>query len=123
MITKRPFKIVLISFLGLLISLWNFIIAFGDKRNSIFIIIALIYLFLGIGIFLLSNRVRIFAIIFSILTLIIYIQLLYFGIKGIFIGGKSAFLAAGFIFNFPIFIFSLLVLDTLTRGEFKEIFK
>lgn len=122
MINKRPVKVIIISILGLLISSLNLVAASGNKGSLIFIIIAAIYAFLSIGIFLLLNWIRIITIIFSLFELIVYIQLLYFGIKGMSIGGKNAFLAMGIIFNFPNFVFSLLVLDTLTRRKIKELF-
>jgi len=118
---KKPLKVILISILGLLISLWNFLEF--DNSNKIFLVISLIYLSLSIGIFLLINWVRIITILFSLYSLFIYLQLLYYGIKGIVMGGKNMFIAAGFIFHLPSFIFALLVLDTLTRKKIKEIFK
>lgn len=115
--TKRPIRITILSIFALFISFENFIFISPDQ--PFFMIIAVVYLFLSIGLLFLLNWVRIISIFFSIFNILEYILLVFVGIEGIKRGGKDAFLAFGFIFNFPGLLFSILALHYLNMKEIK----
>lgn len=118
---KIPIRIIILSILGLFVSLLNF--SAGSITEPFFLIRAMVYLFLSVALLFLLNWIRVITIFYSILTILEYIPLLYIGMEGMKRGGKDAFLAMGFLFNLPGLFFSILALHYLNMKTIRMVFK
>ncbi|MCX5698883.1 MAG: hypothetical protein NTX01_04220 [Candidatus Omnitrophica bacterium] len=115
---NRAFRIKLLTLLGLLVGAFNIFIVAEDKSNMLFLFIGTGCIILSLGLFFYKNWARIIAIIFSILFIFIYLLLLIYT----FLGAFQGFGGIGLLFNFPVLLFSLFVLNALNRPNIKEQF-
>ncbi len=119
--SKRPFKIKMISTLSIFIGIFNIFIFANNVNNLIFFVIGSACIFLGLGLFTLSNRIRILTIIFSIFFIFIYILLIIYTIREY--EYHHGFAGIGLIFHFPLLLFCIWALDCLNQPKIKKLFR
>lgn len=117
--TKRPFRITLISICGFLIGLFN-IFSFSNRNDLIFLIIGLICVFLSLAIFRLWKPTRIIAMIFSWIFILIYLSLIIYAVTGYSYHHGFAFI--GLIFHLPLLLLCILTLHYFNLPQIKKLF-
>ncbi len=118
--SKKPLRIILISIVGFIIGLFNIFI-FYNENSIVFFIMGFLCVILSFGLFNLWNWARMIAKIAAILFMIIYGYLIVYAFAGYNYHHGFAFI--GLIFNLPLLLLCLWVLDCLNNPKIKALFK
>lgn len=118
--TKKPFKIIMISILGFIIGTFNIFI-FYNKNSLVFFIIGILCIILSFGLFKLWNLARIMTEISAIVFIFIYTGLIVYTFTGY--RYHHGFAGIGLVFHLPLLLLCIWALDYLNNPKIKILFK
>ncbi len=114
---KRPFGIILIFLIGLIVGLFNIFVGTADLGNIGFLFIGLFCIILSYGIFMLWDWARKGMLYFSVFIMILYLIIIIFTISV-----RLPMMGIGLVAHLPILLFIILIISYLNKKTIKDKF-